>query len=81
MVPFFQSSGLAYLPLKRTNVFSARERLMHGGIKKKEKRLCVSAISFFNERVAKNERDSVSFQILNPDDLFKQIFLKSLKSC
>ena len=34
----------------------------------------VSVISFSNQRVVKNERDRVSFQILYPDDLFKQIF-------
>ena len=33
----------------------------------------VSAISFFNQRVVKNERDRISFQIY-PDHLFKQIF-------
>ena len=34
----------------------------------------VSVISFSNYRVVKNELDRVSFQILYPDDLFKQIF-------
>ena len=34
----------------------------------------VSVISFSNQRVVKNERDKASFEILYPDDLFKQIF-------
>ena len=35
----------------------------------------VSEISFFNYRVVNYERGRVSFQVLYPDDLFKQIFL------
>ena len=40
----------------------------------------VLAISFFNLRVAKNERDQVSFKILGPT-IYSNQSLKSLKSC
>ena len=54
-----------------------KNRLLHGGIKEKEKQLwkkTVSIISLFQLESRKNQLDRARLQILIPDDAFKQIF-------
>lgn len=48
-------------------------------MRKKSKRIHVSAISFFYLRVAENERDWISFHILYPT-IYSSKSFKSLKS-